>query len=150
MRFIPGDEGVHQAYLDTLNSKTDILAILQRGEVDPKILRWLRKNYTTKRAQLKIKAYVIIAEDDKSDLYVKESKDRYREVVSVPLVQFPIKMEVNIYDQKIAFMSFHKDAPHFGVIIDSPYIADTIRALWKLAWVGAHHLDHSPFPSNVN
>ncbi|MBU0708140.1 hypothetical protein KJ596_00090 [Patescibacteria group bacterium] len=137
IQFYDGREGVKKVYQDTLQEKQEILAILQRAEIDPEILRWLRRSYTLKRARLGIPARVILAQDEKSDEYVKESKERLRDVVTVPKDVFPVKMEVDIYGSKVGFISCHKEAPHFGVIVNSPYVADALRGLWNLAWIGA-------------
>lgn len=135
--YYDGKEGVKKVYMDTLNSQTDIHAILQGGEIDEEILEWIRGTYIHKRIDKEIFARVILAQDEKADRYIKESPERHREVLTVSKKEFPIEMEVNIYGDRVAFISYHKDAPHFGVIIDSPYVAKTALALWKLAWVGA-------------
>lgn len=135
--YYDGIEGVKKVYEDTLNQTDPIYAILQSGEIDSAILKWIRSTYIKKRINQGIYAYVILAEDEKTTRYIEESPEKLREVATVSKDEFPIQMEVNIYGNKVGFLSYHKDAPHFGVIIESPYVAKTMLALWKLAWVGA-------------
>lgn len=148
--YYDGLEGVKKVYEDTLKVGKEIYAILQSGEVGPEIMKWVRGNYIKKRVKLGISAKVIVAQDPKAERYLRESKEKLREVKAVPTKLFPIKMEVDVYGTKVGFISYHKDAPHFGVIIDSPYVADTLLALWKLAWFGARNYPQTRLATKVN
>jgi hypothetical protein len=47
---------------------------------------------------------------------------------------FNPKIEVNIYNNKIAFMNY---AENMSVIIESKPIADAMRQAYELSWLGA-------------
>lgn len=135
--FYDGADGVKKVYEDTLIQGDTIYAILQSGEIDPSILKWIRTTYIKKRIKQGIFAHVILAEDQQTTRYIGESAEKLREVTTVSKEEFPIQMELNIYGNKVGFISYHKDSPHFGVIIESQFVASTMLALWKLARVGA-------------
>lgn len=58
-------------------------------------------------------------------------KEELREVYLVPKEKFPFENEINIYDDKVAIIS-HADK--VGVIIQNQSIADTQKAIFKLAF----------------
>lgn len=50
--------------------------------------------------------------------------------------------EINIYNDKVAIVSL-KPLDYFGVIIESPQIADTQKSIFELAWMAAHIKKHA-------
>lgn len=57
-----------------------------------------------------------------------ERIERYR----IPHSQYPLSGEIAVYGEKIAMLSYHGKV--MGVLIDSPYLAQTATALFNLAW----------------
>lgn len=52
----------------------------------------------------------------------------------VPKEQFNPQIEVNIYNNKVAFLNY---AENMSVIIESKAIADAMRQAYELSWRGA-------------
>jgi len=50
----------------------------------------------------------------------------------VPKEEFPISIEKNIYKDKVALMNFR--GYFFGIIIKSPQIAKSEKAIFELLW----------------
>ena len=71
-----------------------------------------------------------------SDEYIKEhvkaNKEELRESILLPEKEFPISNEINIYQNKVAILSFGDEK--IGIIIESQQIADTQRAIFNLLW----------------
>ena len=67
-------------------------------------------------------------------LWPRPIKKNYREIRLVPPSEFSFANEINIYDDKVAIISFGKDKTVLGMIIESAEIADTQRAIFMMAW----------------
>ncbi len=131
--FFEGENAIHNVYEDTLTEKPqEILewntnAFFQQFPKD--------ENYIEKRVALGIRARRIAAKDSLWD-----TKHRFRDakelaqtiIVSKDL--FNPQIEVNIYNNKVAFMNY---AENMSVIIESKAIADTMRQAYELSWRGA-------------
>ena len=64
------------------------------------------------------------------------TKEHLRIGKRVPL-KFTFKIEGMIQTNKVYFASYEKGGPQVGIIIESKPIADTLAALFDLAWEGA-------------
>lgn len=132
-----GIKGLKEIYEDTLRERKEILAVLQTGEVDEEMFKWLTTTYAKKRAKLKIKAKVIVASGKWSESYQSKNEKEYRETVLVPSNTFPFRHEVDVYGNKVAFINYKKGEKLIGVVINHPQIAETMRAILNLGWIGA-------------
>ena len=56
----------------------------------------------------------------------------------MPRDQFWPQIEVNIYGNKIAFLSYTEN---MSVIIESKAIADAMRQAYELSWIGAKKME---------
>lgn len=131
--FFEGESAIHNAYEDTLKEK-------------PKeILEWNTNifferfpkdyNYIEKRTKLGIKARRIAGKGSLWDTRHKflDEKELAQTAV-VPKELFDPQVEVNIYNNKIAFMNYSEN---MSVIIESKAIADAMRQAYELSWQGA-------------
>jgi hypothetical protein len=57
-----------------------------------------------------------------------------RTVKVVDSNKYPIKNEVNVYGNKVAFIQNHKGEPLIGMIIENKIISQTLKAWFDLAW----------------
>src|SRR3989338_8195212 len=126
--FFEGESAIHNVYEDTLKEK-------------PKeILEWNTNifferfpkdyNYIEKRTKLGIKARRIAGKGSLWDTRHKflDEKELAQTVV-VPKELFDPQIEVNIYNNKVAFMNY---AENMSVIIESKAIADAMRQAYEL------------------
>jgi len=134
VKIYEGINGIKEVYNDTLKEGKEIWAILQTSEVEPKVYDWLSHTYGKKRAEANIWAKVIAAEDSKTKTYASKNEVEKRETKVVPKEKFPIGIEVDIYGSKVAFINFHKDRDLVGIIVQNELIANTMRAMFTLAW----------------
>lgn len=139
VKIYEGVNGIKEVYNDTLKEGKEIWAILQTSEIESKIYDFLNHTYTKKRAAANIWAKVIVAEntkkeDTKTELYIRKNALEKRETRIVPKEKFPIGIEVDIYGSKVAFINYHKDGDLVGIIVQNDLIANTMRAMFTLAW----------------
>lgn len=133
IRYYEGKEGLKEVYCDTLNYTGELLAFVTEN-----ILKYLGDDfadeYIKKRKKTRITVRVIGPDTEEIIAYKKVDKEFIKQTRLVPKEKFPFTIEMNIYGNKIAFMSF-KEA--MGVIIESNEIAANMRLLFELAWQGA-------------
>ncbi|MBI4975180.1 hypothetical protein HZC20_00745, partial [Candidatus Peregrinibacteria bacterium] len=120
VRYFEGLEGIKAIYLDTLTSKTEILNYSNSYEIR-KIWPKYDEEYVEKRAHKKIYLRGICPRDKAGELVHSADKKYYRELRLVPSDQFDFTNEINIYDNKVAIISFKDEL--IGMIIESTEIA---------------------------
>lgn len=151
VKVFEGIEGIKEVYKDTLLEKPEeILGILQTSEVEPAIYKWLTTYYAPQRAKEGIWAKVITTADKKLEQYIDRNEEEKRETRVVPKKKFPVAIEMNIYGNKVAFMNFKKGESHIGIIINNKLIADTMRALFSLAWEDAEKYANKESVSSIS
>lgn len=132
VRYYEGVEGVKRVYADTLTAKTELL-----NYADSKSIRQFWPDYDVayvkERVKKKIYLRGIAPQDEFGERVVANNKRNLREIRLVPPTEFSFANEINIYDDKVAIISFGKDQL-LGMIIESPEIADTQRAIFRMAW----------------
>ena len=131
--FYEGDLAIQNVYDDTLKeSPEEILEwntnkFFERTTVD--------QNYIEKRVKANIKARRMAAV---GSLWHKKHKAKDKEELSETLIlpkdKFNLDIEVNIYNNKIAFLNY---AENMSVIIESKAIADAMKQVYELSCLGA-------------
>ena len=132
-----GLAGIKKVFLDTLKVGKEISAVVETTEVDPKLRDWLKDKYTKERAKKKIHAKVILASGELASEYKSRNVEAHRTVIEVPHKKYPIKHEVDIYGDKVAFLNYRRGEPMIGLVIDHPTVAKTMKAWFDLSWKGA-------------
>jgi len=131
VKFYSGIEGIKTIYLDSLNSKGEILSWLNLENIKLNPESYFINEYPAERAARDIKIKAIVADCKLARERAKDNKKQNREMRIIPKDQMNIMPECYIYDNKVAFMS-HKE--RFGVMIESKDIAEAQRKLYMLAW----------------
>lgn len=142
VKFFEGIEGIKTIYTDSIETLSELPKterIKYSYSAAPEVISDLRgflDDYISLRKKSGIKAKVIMPHGKLSTAYKKKSKQNNAEVILVPKdIDISIKSEIAIYGHKVAIMSLKPDRLH-GVIIDSPEIAATEKAIFELAWRG--------------
>lgn len=135
IRYFEGISGIKAIYEDTLNSSTEILNYANSREIRT---HWPEydSEYVRKRVRHKIYLRGIAPLDEHGSWVKSQDKANYREIRLVPSEEFSFTNEINIYDDKVAIISY-KDVPLMGMIIESAEIANTQRDIFKMAWAFA-------------
>lgn len=131
IRYFEGLDGIKTIYADTLTSKTEILNYSNSEEIRN---NWPEydKEYVEKRARKKIFLKGISPEDSAGIRVHAEDQKYNREIRLVPKEEFDFTNEINIYDDKVAIISFKDEL--IGMIIESPEIANSQRAIFHMCW----------------
>ena len=136
--FYEGAHAVQKVYDDTLLEKPEEILEYNtnayfegHADVDP--------DYIRKRVSLNIKARRIAGKGSKWDIKHKYLDEKeLSQTAIVAKEQFDPKIEVNIYNNKVAFLNY---AENMSVIIESQPIADAMRQAYMLSWIGAKSVE---------
>jgi len=131
--FFEGEGAIHNVYEDTLKEKPKEILEWNTDEFFERFPE--DYNYIEKRVKLGIKARRIAGEGSLWDTAHKDLDEKeLAETLIVPKELFDPRIEVNIYNNKVAFMNY---AENISVIIESQAIADAMRQAYELSWRGA-------------
>lgn len=93
--------------------------------------------YYERRAGKGISIRAIIPDSPIGRFRAGEDEKEKRTTILVPIDKYNFIPEVNIYDNKIMIASWREK---LGIIIESAEIADAMKKIYELAWLGAKSL----------
>ena len=137
VKFFQGAEGLKMAYEDTLTSKETIRAFAEVGNMHNALPGYF-PDYYNRRAKRNISIRGIVPDTPETKERTKHDKAEKRESLLVPKDKYGFTPEVNIYDNKIAFMSWQEK---FSLIIESQELADAFKKIFDLSWQEAKRLN---------
>ncbi|MBI2437028.1 MAG: helix-turn-helix domain-containing protein [Candidatus Magasanikbacteria bacterium] len=127
-----GVEGIKTVFEDTLTvSDKKLYGILSMEDLYEIPGKNYMDEYVKRRIESEIKLYVIRSEQKDIEEIWESSVQEKRELrYSADGVIFP--MTIYLYDNKVSMMSTKKE--HFGVIIESSDLYNTLKNLFDLLW----------------
>jgi HTH-type transcriptional regulator, sugar sensing transcriptional regulator len=131
VRYFEGLDGIKAIYADTLTSKTDILNFSNSDEIRKKWHNY-DEEYVEKRAKKGIFLRGVCPKDKAGEIVHAEDEKYHREIRLVNSSEFNFTNEINIYDDKVAIISFKEEL--IGMIIESHEIANSQRAIFNMCW----------------
>lgn len=131
MAVFQGKKGLIQIMEDTLSSTKDILVWADMAAIVDGVFEDYWADYIRKRVSKRIWVRAIMADTPASREFKKTGEKELREVHLISHQRFPLKNEINIYDDKVAIIS-HSDM--VGVIIQNRNIADTQRSIFRFCF----------------
>lgn len=132
--FYEGRDAMQRVYDDTLAEKpaeilewnTDDYFQFEKFAVDPE--------YIKKRVALNIKAKRIAGAGSRWENNKRRDASELSETLIAPKEKFWPSVEVNIYNDKVAFLNY---AESMSIIIESKPLAEAMRQAYYLSWEGA-------------
>ncbi len=128
--FYEGAEGIVAAYEDTLTSKTEILAFASIEDTETILPEYVPKYYKRRKAA-KIPIKAIFPDSKMARARQKKDGEELRESRLLPKSMLNIEIEVNIYDDKVAYFSIPE---RLAIIVKSKLISGSMREMFALCW----------------
>ncbi|MFZ2975931.1 MAG: helix-turn-helix domain-containing protein [Candidatus Moraniibacteriota bacterium] len=126
--FFEDTEGILKVYKDTLNENPVEILEFNTSEIF-KTFDTFPVDYVEERKKKNIRALRIAPKDK---LYSQRAKLDKEELSETKLIKdFNIPIEINIYNNKVAFMSY---ADKIGLIIESESIAKSMKKIYEMLW----------------
>jgi sugar-specific transcriptional regulator TrmB len=127
IRVFEGVEGLKDMYREMLKAGHDIYAIVSADEPDPALYRWLRTVYKDKRIAAGIRVKGVASSTSRGQELLEHAESELREVRGLDPRAYPLRGEVNVFGECVAFISYRTDEL-FGLIVESPSLAMTFRS----------------------
>lgn len=136
--FYEGIEGIKNVFEDTLREKPKEILMWLTDDYF-KDLPGYSSDYIKERVRLNMHARRIAPA---GSIWIRKNKQRDKEelseTIAVPPEMMMTGIEVNVYNNKFAFMNFREKT---GIIIESKAIADAMRQAYELSWIGAKSVE---------
>jgi len=136
VRYFEGLDGMKKVIEDSVNDNpqknlrtyTDVAGYMRY------LRDWNVKVYAPRRLREKVFERAIIPNHPDALKYMEGyTANAVTEILFIPHEQFKFVGEVNIYNNKVSFVTF-SDVSHIGVLIESKEIYETLAASFDLAW----------------
>ena len=131
--------GIKNIFTETLESKTEILSILDIKSWNTSELKQFNKIYNKKQNQKQIKKKILLLDTKANKDWIKHYQKslKYTKYKFIKPEQLPgilnFEGEINIYENKIV-MVLLKKPNQMGIIIENTTLANILKALFELAW----------------
>lgn len=139
VRFYEGKEGLISAYEDTLTASETIRAYASIENMHAAIPGYF-PDYYKRRSGKGIAIRSIHPDTEEARARTLHDKEERRDSALVPAKEYGFSPEINIYDNKIVFMSL---VEKFSLIIESEELADALKKAFELAWKEATRLSNA-------
>ena len=140
IRFYEGQDGVERVFNESLHAEGEILGYTNLKSVTEFFPDFFR-SYTQERLQKGIKTRYLSPNTVETvhiiDPFLPEEHDpNLIEILLVNRDQFPFENEVLIFGNTVGIVSL-AEGELLGLIVESATFAQTMRAVFDLAWLGA-------------
>ncbi|MFZ2881908.1 MAG: helix-turn-helix domain-containing protein, partial [Candidatus Moraniibacteriota bacterium] len=131
LRYYEGKDGIKEVYADTLKYKDEILSFSSENVVS--ILgEDFSLDYIRKRVKKNIPIKSIVPNlENIQEKFLNKNQEQLRSAKLIDPKEFNFPIEINIYANKVAFMSFRDE---LAVIIESDEINKMMKLLFSFFW----------------
>lgn len=132
--YYEGIEGLNKIFQDIYAPKSEpvygcVDLEKAQGAVDDKIMAEL----IPLRIRNNVKAMTLLAESEKAEDVHKKDGESLRESVLLDKKDYPMPAEIDVYEDKIAMLSYHK-GEFVGALIQNRDIATSLKSIFRLAF----------------
>ena len=139
IQYQEGAEGVKNIFQQTLDSKEEILSILDIEGWDVPEFKLCGQQYNTQRSQKKIRERILILDTPQGRDWMKNYHGSFKftnyhwiKPEQLPTVK-EFGGEINVFENKV-IIAILKKPNYIGVIIESSALANILKGLFELAW----------------
>ena len=138
IKYQEGISGLQNIYSETLDSKTEILSILDAESWDTKEMRGWANEYIQERSRRKIHERVLMLDTKIARVWMKnyQGSSKYTQHKWINLDELPGILdfggELNVYENKVVMALFKPNK--IGISIESTALTTLLKALFELAW----------------
>ena len=136
IRFYEGLEGIKEVYEDTLTTIGELRGFATYEELH-KAMPGYFPEYYKRRAKKGVVGRAIITDTLEGRVRERHNKDEKRTMRLVPK-EYYFYPEIDIYNNKVMIASWREK---LGILIESDEIADAMKKIFELAWIGAEAIE---------
>ncbi len=139
VRFYEGEKGISSIFDDVLmtcgrlDSTNNELLIISSGRDLIKLLPDHQNRFIQKRIRKGIPVKILAPENNITQRLYSTSKRHIRQTKFFSEAYYPFQIEIDIYGDKVAMISF-SDPGIMGTVIENKAIANSLRSLFRMLW----------------
>lgn len=134
VRYYEGREGMEKVFEDIYTKKVGpVYGCVDVEKMDAVFPDKLASKLLPMRLKHGLMAYSIIGDSAKARELHKQDEQQLRQSVLINAQTFPIPAEIDVYEDKVAMLSF-ETGEFVGVIIQNTAFAQSIRSLFQLVF----------------
>jgi sugar-specific transcriptional regulator TrmB len=131
--YFEGEEGVKTVFRDIYAPKKEpVLGCVDLETANTVFPSYITHDLIPLRVKNKLFAYSIVADSPAAQVLKRQDASQLRKTVLVSKDTYPLPAEIDLYEDKIAMLSFEK-GKFIGMIIQNKSFATTLRSIFKLA-----------------
>jgi len=129
--FYEGLSGIRRIYDDTIKSKPEEILEFNTSDMFSSLPNNFPAEYVDARKKNKIRAKRIAPASANWKNHARKDGTELSSTILLAQAEFDIPVEINIYNDKVAFMSY---SDQIGIIIEGQGIATAMRTIFELFW----------------
>ncbi len=134
IRYYEGEAGIHEVFKDIYAPKKDIVyGCVDLEMADRAFPEHIIKNLIPLRIRNKVVAYSLVADSPDARLVAAKDAAHLRKTILLDKTEFPLPAEIDVYEDKIAMLSFEK-GEFLGIVIQNEAFAQSLRSIFKKAF----------------
>lgn len=131
INFFEGIEGCRNAYLQVLESKTEVCEFAAHMDLN-KMGETFMENFVAERTRRKVFMKVISQDTPVHRAYQKLDKKQQRTLKMFPIKKGDLFSSIDIFEDKVLLLNLYHDC--FAILIESKQVADTLKTIHSLIW----------------
>ena len=132
IRYYEGESGIYTIFCDIYAKKTEpVYGCVDLEKTDSVFPSHVLKNLIPLRVQNKLFAYSLVADSEQAREIQQKDPQQLRKTVLVDKEKYPLPAEIDVYEDKIAFLSFEKGS-FIGTVIENKHFATTLKSVFKM------------------
>ncbi len=141
-----GEEGLKKVFQDIYAKKNEpVYGCVDLEKSDEAIPSYVTNKLIPLRIKNEVFAKSFIASSVQAEEVYKKDSESLRESVLLNKLNFPLPAEIDVYEDKIAMMSFSK-GQFVGLLIQNKDMATSLKSIFSLAFEMAKENSPSPKP----
>lgn len=141
VKFYEGLDGIRTVFEDSLAAQSGKIIAFTSIEDQHALIPNYFPEYYQRRKHNKIFMRAIFPDTPMGIERQGADPNEYRDSVLVPEALYGIHPAINVYDNTTMIASFRE---RLGILVESAEIADAMKKMFELAWIGAHALEKYP------
>lgn len=129
-----GKKGIKAVFDDIYGKKSEpVYGCVDLAKTAKELSNYIVKKLIPLRVKNKVMARSLIADSSQARNIARKDNDQLRESVLLDRKRYPFPAEIDVYEDKVAMLSFEKG--HFiGLLIKDKAIATSLKSVFKLAF----------------
>jgi len=133
IRYFEGKPGIKEIFEDIYAPKEVVYGCVDLDEADQALPQYITSKLIPKRIKNKVKAVSFISDSDQAKEVKKQDKKHLRESYLLDPKKYPLPAEIDVYDDKIAMLTFTK-GEFLGLLIENEALATSLKSIFRLAF----------------